>query len=86
MEHKINLSDYNSIKQVPRHVSISLREKVSKIIKEMRNRDVIEELQSPPAILVKKKDGIRFCIDYRKLNAVTVKDSYPLSRIDDILD
>jgi len=40
-----------------------------------------------PAVLVKKKDGtIRFCIDYRKLNAVTKKDSYPLPRIDDIFD
>ena len=37
--------------------------------------------------LVKKKDGTtRFCIDYRKLNAVTRKDSYPLPRFDDALD
>jgi hypothetical protein len=36
---------------------------------------------------VKKKDGgIRFCVDYRKLNSVTEKDVYPLPRIDDTLD
>ena len=36
---------------------------------------------------MRKKDGTtRFCVDYRKLNKVTRKDSYPLPRIDDILD
>ena len=40
-----------------------------------------------PVILVKKKNGeLRFCVDYRKLNSVTVGHAYPLPRIDDILD
>ena len=40
-----------------------------------------------PVLFVKKKDGtLRLCIDYRELNKVTVKNKYPLSRIDDLFD
>ncbi|KAA0055429.1 ty3-gypsy retrotransposon protein [Cucumis melo var. makuwa] len=42
---------------------------------------------SPPVLFVKKKDGsMRLCIDYRELNKVTVKNRYPLPRIDDLFD
>ena len=38
-------------------------------------------------LFVKKKDGsMRLCVDYRQLNRVTVKNKYPLPRIDDLLD
>ena len=56
----------------------------------MAERDLIEQSTSPwssSAIIVHKKNGgIRFCIDYRRLNKVTIPDSMPLPRCDDSLD
>ena len=90
LKHKIEVTDFKPIKQAPRRVPIHLKAEVNKIIEEMKSQGVIEESKSPwisPVVMVKKKDGsLRFCVDYRKLNSVTVKDSYPLPRIEDILD
>ena len=58
-----------------------------KIVEEMLHNDAIKPSTSPWASPVAKKDrSIRMCIDYRKLNAVTQKDAYPLPHIDDALD
>lgn len=59
-------------------------------VAEMTRREIIEPSTSPwaaPVVLANKSDGtLRFCIDYRRLNAVVKKDSYPLPRVDDSLD
>ena len=67
-----------------------MREKVAGLVGEMLSNGVKRESASPwasPVVLVKKKSGDpRFCVDYRRLNAVTRKDVFPLPRIDDLLD
>ncbi|GBL83266.1 Retrovirus-related Pol polyprotein from transposon 297, partial [Araneus ventricosus] len=73
-----------------RHLPLARKEEAEHLVKEMVDNGIIEESSGPwasPIVLVKKKDGsTRFCVDYRKLNEITKKDSYPLPRIDDTLD
>ncbi|XP_071921767.1 uncharacterized mitochondrial protein AtMg00860-like [Coffea arabica] len=59
-------------------------------LQDLLERGFIHESESPwgaPVLFVKKKDGsLRLCIDYRELNAVTVKNKYPLPHIDELFD
>ena len=88
--HTIDTGESRPIRVPPRRVAPHRREIIDGEVDSMLRRGVIEPAYGPwssPVVLVKKKDGrVRFCVDYRRLNAMTVKDAYPLPRIDDSLD
>ena len=91
VEYKIDLvPGTRPIKQAPYRLPLAKRQDAEKEIKLMAEKDLIEPSTSPwssPVIIIPKKTGgIRFCIDYRKLNKVTIQDSQALPRIDDSLD
>jgi hypothetical protein len=59
-------------------------------IDDLESKHVLRPSKSPfgaPVLLTKKKDGTwRFCVDYRALNAITIKNKYPLPRVDELFD
>lgn len=89
-EHHIDTGHHPPIRVPPRRIPITKREEATKLIEDMSDQGLIERSNSPwssALVLVRKKDGsLRCCVDYRALNDATVKDSYPLPRIDDTLD
>ena len=88
--HSIDTADHPPARQPPRRIPFSLRGKVYELVQDMLVQGVIVPSTNPwasPIVLVAKKDGTtRFCVDYRKLNAITKLDVYPLPVIDDSLD
>ena len=78
------------IAQKAYRMPLTKRKVVEEEISKMLADGIIEHSSSPwssPIALVPKKDGTtRFCVDYRKLNEITVRDQYPLPPIRDILD
>jgi hypothetical protein len=65
-------------------------EELKKQLADMLNKSLISPSASPwgsPVLFVDKRDGtIRLCVDYRKLNEVTIKNKYPLPKIEDLFD
>ncbi len=88
--HEIDVEGAKPIKQAPRRMAFSQYEVADKEIKKMIEDGIIEPAGGPwssPAVLVRKKCGdIRFCIDYRLLNSVTKKDSFPSPNLSECLD
>ena len=89
-EHRIDAGGARPIKLAPYRLPHAYRETVRNELEEMERTGVIERSRSEwsaPIVLVKKKDGsLRMCVDYRRLNAVSQADAYPMPRVDDLID
>nr|GFA08048.1 putative reverse transcriptase domain-containing protein [Tanacetum cinerariifolium] len=78
------------VARAPYRLAPSKMKELSEQLKELFDKGFIRPSSSPweaPVLFVKKKDGsFRMCIDYRELNKLTVKNRYPLPKIDDLFD
>ncbi|OWZ02367.1 Retroelement, partial [Phytophthora megakarya] len=87
VEHHINTGDAAPIMMRRRRHAVAENELIDKEVDNMLEQGVIELGEGAwgfPVVIVRKKDGsVRFCIDYRALNSVTMKDVYPLPRVDE---
>jgi len=91
LDHRIDLIAGSTPPSRPAYrVSNSELDECRKQLDELLAQGHIRPSQSPygaPVLFVKKKDGtMRMCIDYRALNKITIKNGYPLPRIDELLD
>ncbi|XP_023191398.1 uncharacterized protein LOC111608951 [Xiphophorus maculatus] len=90
LEHDIDVGQVSPIKQHFYRVNMEKRKCLDAEVKYMLDNGIAEPSSSSwasPCILVPKPDNtFRFCSDYRKLNAVTKPDSFPLPRMDDCVD
>ena len=90
-EHRIDVITVSKpVSQQPYRAGFREREFLASEIDKMLRAGVIEPAQSAwvsPGVIVPKQDGsYRFCVNYRRLNAVTIRDVYPLPRMDDYID
>ena len=78
------------VRQSPYRVNRQKADLIQEELDKMKDMGVIEESCSPwasPVVHIPNPDGsVRFCMDYRKVNDMTVPDAYPMPRIDDLID
>jgi hypothetical protein len=91
LDHAIHLlPDAAPVNCRPYRYSPLQKDEIERQVREMLKSGTIIPSVSPfasPVLLVKKKDGSwRFCIDYRRLNAITVKSKFPIPIVDELLD
>ena len=88
---RIPLNEGARVQSVPpRRLGYARRKMLSNLVSDMLRDGVVQPSSSPwafPVVIAPKPDGSpRFCVDFRRLNDITRKDSYPLPRMDDLLD
>ncbi|XP_027170509.1 uncharacterized protein LOC113770289 [Coffea eugenioides] len=90
-DHQISLvPNAKPFKLAPYRYPHNQKNEIERQVKDMLSSGIIQLSHSPfasPVLLVKKKDGTwRFCVDYRQLNDLTIKDKFSIPIIDDLLD
>uniref|UniRef100_A0A3B1JJM2 Gypsy retrotransposon integrase-like protein 1 n=1 Tax=Astyanax mexicanus TaxID=7994 RepID=A0A3B1JJM2_ASTMX len=88
--HHITTNDNLPIRQKPYKVSIEKQQLIKEAIEDMQRRGIVRPSTSPwasPVVLVPKKEGgVRFCVDYRRMNSKTHLDAYPMPQVQEILE
>ena len=88
--HKFELTTNQPIFQKLRRVPPAYNEIIKKEVDRMLKAGIITRIESAwtsPVVIVTKKDGSpRFCVDYRRLNAIMKRDRWPMPRVDEIFD
>ena len=87
VEHEIDLTDNNPVRSRPYPLPYALRENFKREIEDMLSLGIIRESNSPfacPIVIVKKDGSDRICVDYRKLNKLTVADPEPMITAEDL--
>jgi hypothetical protein len=87
---QIQLTTTNPVSHNPYRLPVHQRQKLATMIAELLENKIIRKSTSPyasPIVLIPKPDGtLRLCVDYRKLNNITVKEKFPLPFIEDQID
>jgi hypothetical protein len=91
IDHRIDLVPGQAPPSRPTYrMSQPEMDELKKQLTDLMDKGYVQESKSPygaPVLFVKKKDGtMRMCVDYRALNKITIKNKYPLPRIDELLD
>ena len=89
-EHRIQTECVVPVRQAPYRIPLAFRDTVYQELREMLDCGIIERSTSDwasPMVTVQKKDkSLRLCVDYRRLNALSKADAYPIPRVDELID